>query len=158
MNVRAREQHDLRMASIHEAAHAVVVRHLGGHANACVTPSYTSDPIEEKLYVGHTWFGRRDLNIRQLMMVGLAGTVAEEVYSAPDCSGWSLFEALQEDVIGLSDSDAELVGRYTAADLDECIKLVSDLWNSIDMEAVYLAGTALDLLKQSTAPATKAVS
>jgi hypothetical protein len=138
--------HDLRMASIHEAAHVVVATRLGLNAQAHVIPSGTANPIEEKLFIGQTRHAKG--NSHQTKMICLAGTVAEECDGDPDVDGIGLMDWIESGVVALSDTDAAGAGAYTAEDLDHCIGLVREAWTEIEAEAERLAEQGMRLYRE----------
>lgn len=139
-------EHDVRKASIHEAAHIVIARRYGVWAQAYLVPTGTLDPFKEKSIVGQTMFG--SLDSHRTKMVCLAGTIAEELEADPDLVGSQMFEALDDGILSLSESDAKGAGDYTVKDLDDCIELLRGAWKEIEEEAALLATRGIQLYRQ----------
>ncbi len=139
-------EHDLRGVAIHEAAHAVIARRLGLGATPLVFPSMTSDPLEEKLFIGKTCHQRGDGY--QTKMIALAGIVAEACDGESDVDGMNLMDWMESDVFAISATDAAGAGKYTEGDLDHCIGLVREAWAQIETEAEQLAAQGLRLYRE----------
>lgn len=79
-------------------------------------------------------------------MIGLAGTVAEEVYCDPAIEAFQIADFLEFGVVELSLSDAQLAADYTEADIEECLALVKLLWATILEGAKLEADLQTELL------------
>jgi hypothetical protein len=126
---------DLRSACIHEAAHAVVAQHLGVSAMAEVFPSGAFDLIHEKYWIGKTRLYPSPTG-RARVLIGLAGSVAEALQDDPE---W--FEMNPEDFelsYELSQTDADFVGNFTTADVEETAAILKSIWPTVEREAGYL--------------------
>lgn len=71
--------YDRRSAAIHEAGHALMAVELGYDADAWIYAHETSDPLDEKTWLGHTTIhgGPGDYGHPHSRMVAVAGMVAE---------------------------------------------------------------------------------
>jgi hypothetical protein len=122
---------ELRNAAIHEAAHAVIARHLGHIA----TPEIhrTPDPTDsDKIWIGSTTLYSK-VGSYDDRLISLAGLIAEEVSTCPDIDADEIFDALDGGAIELSSTDAQGAGSYDA------LNLVRGLWSKIDSTAQFLA-------------------
>ena len=138
------DRHDLRRACLHEGAHCIVARYFGIQAHAHVEPTGTDDPMNYKAWVGRTsLFMIADACQRRL--IGLAGTVAEELDCNPNADAIDLFDSLESGTIFLSDTDSNLVGPYTDDDVAQCMALVRELWHLILNECELMMNQAREL-------------
>ena len=138
MDVASARQHDLRLACIHEHAHAAVAGHFGivGRVTIFENPDGSLDG--EKFFGGNfQLYAGGDAH--QHRMIGLAGTVAENVDRDPGIEAWEIQEYLDLHVIELSATDAELAGDYAEGDVEECLALVRQWWSGIAQEAKFEA-------------------
>lgn len=115
MTVEEIDNHDKRVAAVHEAGHLTVAVVSGCRASAWIGPSGTLDPFAEKLWIGQTQ--HRPPRTANDAALGVAGAVAEIMdVDALDPSDIAIL--IESDETALSETDRQSLGD---ADLLEAV-------------------------------------
>ena len=145
------ERWDLLRAAIHEAAHAIVDLRTGGLGGQIeLYRVEEADLTEFKIWVGR-FTGWR---IVDRVAVGLAGVLAELIHDegGPDSTtetdiAKNFTYGIDDGVIELSDTDAEMHGDYCYQDVERTVRLLFDHWSAVSERAEWERTKALELSK-----------
>lgn len=127
-----REKH---RAAIHEAGHAVIIRFFGGYANPRIWPN-TERTEGEKAWCGQCQiYAEPNQPDNWKRLVGMAGFVSEMMDDGEKESYW-IAESLAIYFDDLSQTDVAMIGEsWTETDVEEVMRLLSELWNEVELEA-----------------------
>lgn len=134
--IRAR---DLERAAYHEAGHVVVAGYVGVPAQAVVWSWPDGiDAIEMRTAAGKT-FPLRPIPPEHVVMVGLAGEVAEMLLEDPAVDEWEILDHLELEAEGVSDTDRSMIGEVpTRSAVEQCLSVLRRNWSDVQREATDL--------------------
>jgi hypothetical protein len=90
------QEHDKRKAAIHEAGHATIAALLRIPMSAWLKENPTSDPLEEKTWVGSMSWYQSDLNDLDKATIAVAGRVAEYLADDEELDADSFIQVWEE--------------------------------------------------------------
>lgn len=123
------EARDLRLACIHEYAHAVTARHFDARGIVGITKQ-PRPSLARKYYTGHFSL-LATLSSRRRRLVWLAGSIAEIIDADPRVTPEGVLELFARGEVSLSRVDAEGAEGFQRHNIIECSCLVGILWPRI---------------------------
>ena len=120
---------DLHRTLIHEHAHRLVAWSYRVPGSIDITPN-PNGGLEETYWKGRFTMYGRPPSPRAGRLIGLAGALATMVLEDTETDEFTAFEDLDLDE-GFSDTDRELVGSYTIADVRAALQRIRRLWADI---------------------------
>jgi len=137
------EVRDMRKVAIHEMGHTVVARHYGMVALPIITPTITTNPLEERTWVGSTGYDTTHMTSLRRRRCAIAGMVAEFM-DKPNVSKWALEEALESSYYNeeWSPSDLEAAEGWSSADFRAVYSILKRNWAAIEKGAASLVRKA----------------
>ena len=138
------ESRDRRRAAVHEAGHLVMMRHLGVLGGSAKILRKPSSATSERLWVGQTSFlphilelskhmkddppkemMLKDVSPRELMLIGIAGVVAESAWAETDRD---LLPYLFEDPNEMSLTDWAMTGCEPGSPSEQMINFALEVY------------------------------
>jgi hypothetical protein len=146
------EVRDRQKAAIHEYGHALVLKHHGFEASPCISRNFTSDPLEEKLWLCQTFFFPKLATPSQLRQIAIAGYLAERMWEEGGAESMDVGDMCWDVEFNLGDtyadsdgwSRADWVGAqgWEVADVAVIHDILSRNWNELTKGAETLAREA----------------
>jgi Cft2 family RNA processing exonuclease len=137
MNLDKIRRRDLQLIAYHEAGHLIALTKLGGYGYISIEEDPEADARELRLYSGRVHIRAQPTADRDRVLIGLAGLVAEELLDDPHADAWELVEYIESGSIAMSDTDAAMAKGFTADDVEQTIRLLSDHWPEVQQAAEW---------------------
>ena len=101
------EVRDRSKAAVHEYGRALVLQHHGFEASPCISRTFTSEPLEEKLWIFKTLFFPNLATPFQRRQIAIAGYLAERIWEEGDVEDSSIGDLCWELEFNMGESFAD---------------------------------------------------